>query len=305
MKIIQSISKIAAVTLLLTSLSLVSLAQLNPFNTMYFQNQYLYNPAMAGIEKGMNINLGYRKQWSNFPGSPETGILTMDFQPIAKVGLGINVNDDQTGLIRQTRVMGTYAYHLPLSDRNQQLSFGLSLGIDDSRVNYNNINGDVTDVEIAQYNQLKAYVDGDFGAAYTSNGLYVGAALPNLKSMFFKSSDERFDADRLLFITTASYKIPIQSDGAAFLLEPLAAWRIVKGYSDIIDAGFNFAMPDYGGLYFQSVYHSSRSLGVGFGLDQQTYALSFNYNLETGQLSNYTQGAFELGIKLRIFSKQH
>lgn len=304
MKIIQSISKIVAITLTLTSLSLVSRAQLNPFNSMYFQNQYLYNPAMAGIEKGMNINLGYRKQWNNFPGAPKTGILTVDFQPTEKVGLGLNVNDDQTGLIRQTRIMGTYAYHLPLSDHNQQLSFGLSLGIDDSRVNYNNINGDLTDIEIQQYNQLKPYVDGDFGIAYTSNSLNMGAAVPNLKSVFFKSSDDRFGADRLLFITTASYKIPIQEDGAAFVLEPLAALRVVKGYDDIVDAGFNFKMPDYAGLSLQGIYHSNRSLGLGFGLDQQTYALNFNYNLETGVLSNYNQGAFELGLKLRLFGKK-
>lgn len=301
MKIIKLISKIAAITLLLTSLSLVSRAQLNPFNTMYFQNKYLYNPAMAGIEKGLNINLGYRQQWSNFPGSPKTGILTMDFQPTDRVGLGLNVNDDQTGLIRQTRIMGTYAYHLPLSDNNQHLSFGLSLGVNDSRVNYSSIHGDGTDMEIAQYNQLKPYIDGDFGIAYTSSGLNIGAAVPNLKSAFFKSSDERFDADRLLFITAASYKIPLQGNGSNFVLEPLAAFRIVKGYDNIVDAGFNFTMNDYAGLYFQSVYHSSRSMGLGFGMDQQRYALSFNYNLETGALSNYTQGAFELGLKLRLF----
>lgn len=304
MKIIQPISKILAITLVLTSLSLVSRAQLNPFNSMYFQNQYLYNPAMAGMDQTLNINLAYRQQWNSFPGAPKTSALTLDFQPADRVGLGLNVNDDQTGLIRQTRVMGTYAYHVPLSDHNQHLSFGLSLGIDDSRVNYNNVNGDVTDIEIQQYNQLKPYVDGDFGIAYTSNSLNVGAAVPNLKSAFFKSSDERFDADRLLFITTASYKIPIQGDGAAFVLEPLAAWRVVKGYNDIVDAGFNFTMPDYAGLFLQGIYHSSRSMGVGFGMDQQTYALSFNYNIETGALSNYTQGAFELGIKLRLFGKK-
>jgi len=295
--------KMMLVILLLLGMALRSEAQLNPFQNMYYQNPYLYNPAMAGLNKGLNLNIGYRRQWSEFPGSPKTSTGTLDYAPTDKVGLGLNINDDQTGLLRQTRIMGTYAYHLPLNGQDQKLSFGLSLGVDNSRVNYNKIVGDVTDVELAQYNLLKPYVDGDFGFAYTSNSLNIGGALPNLKSAFFKNSDSRFDADRLLFITVASYKIPLQSDERNFTIEPLAAMRIVKGYNDIYDAGFNFAMHNYG-LYIQGIYHSSKSLGVGFGLDQQTYGLNFNYNLETGALSNFTYGAFELGLRVNLFSNK-
>lgn len=274
-------------------------AQLNPLQTMYFQNKYLYNPAMAGLEKSMNLNIDYLQQWSSFPGTPKTESLTFDFQPTNKVGLGINVNNDEAGLIKSTRVMGTYAYHLPLNNQHEYLSFGVSLGVNDSRLNTSNVYGDLTDGEIAQFNQLKPYVDADFGIAYTNDNLYVGAALPNMKAAFFKSSDQRFDADRLLMIMVASYKIPLQNEDRTFELEPLAAYRIVKGYTDIVDVGVNFRMNDYG-LYLQGIYHTSQSMGVGVGLDQRTYALNFSYNLVTGQLNNYTNGAFELGIKLRL-----
>jgi type IX secretion system PorP/SprF family membrane protein len=300
---LKNINKSVFITLLLLAAgTLSSKAQLNPFQAFYFQNQYLYNPAAAGMSPELNINTGYRQQWSSFPGTPKTGIITMDYQPTERVGLGLNVNDEQAGLIRQTRVMATYAYHLPLGDNNEKLHFGLSLGINDARVNYAAVQGDVSDDQIAQYNQLKAYVDGDFGAAYTNDHLYVGAAIPNLKSAFFKASDTRFDADRLLFVSVASYKIPLQSDNRSFMLEPLVGYRVVKGYSDIFDAGANFNLNNYG-LYLQGVYHTSRSLGLGFGLDQNTYAINLAYNMETGPLAQYTQGGFELGIKLRLFKK--
>jgi type IX secretion system PorP/SprF family membrane protein len=297
----DKITKTLLATLFLLGMALYSQAQLNPLQTMYFQNKYIYNPAMAGLEKGLNLNIGYRRQWSSFPGMPKTGSLTADFQPTDKMGLGFNITDDQAGLIRQTRVMGTYAYHLQLDGENRHLNFGLSLGLDDSRVNYNDINGDLTDVAIDQYNQLKPYFDGDFGIAYTSDDLYIGGALPNLKSTFFKSSDDRFDTDRLLFIGVVSYKIPV-GDGGAFKLEPLAALRLIKDYTDIFDAGLNFSMDNYG-LYFQSIYHTSQSVGFGFGLDQRTYGFNVSYNMETGQLSNYSSGAVELGIKLKLFRK--
>jgi type IX secretion system PorP/SprF family membrane protein len=295
--------KALLVLMILLGNTLYSQAQLNPFQSMYFQNKYLYNPAVAGLDRNLNINIGYRQQWNSFPGAPKTGTFTADFQPAEKVGLGINVNDDQSGLIRSTRVMGTYAYHLPLSGQGDHLSFGVSLGVNDARVDYSKINGDVTDVEVAQYNQLKAYVDGDFGMAYTSDRLYIGGALPNLKSAFFKSSDSRFDADRLLFIAIASYKFPLQGDDKGFTLEPLGGYRIVKGYKDIVDAGFNFTLNDYG-LYLQSVYHTNKAVAVGVGLDQSTFALNFSYNLETGELSDYTNGAFELGLKIKLFGKK-
>jgi type IX secretion system PorP/SprF family membrane protein len=288
---------------LLMACALYSKAQLTPFQSMYYQNRYLSNPAMAGVDKYLNLELDYRRQWSEFPGMPRTGSFTLDFQPTDKVGLGFNITDGQAGLLRSTRFVGTYAYHLPLGDQNERLNFGLSLGLNDSRVNTALINGDASDQEIALYNQTKPYVDGDLGIAYTSNNFYIGGALPNMRSTIFKSTDNHFDADMLLFIAMTSYKIPLQSDDRAFTLEPLAAFRVVKGYNDIVDGGFNFIMNNYG-LYLQGIYHSNETFGAGFGLDQQSYSINFSYNMETGVLSNFTNGAFEIGIRLRLGKKQ-
>lgn len=290
-------------TFLLIGTSYVSRAQLNPFQSIYYQNQYIYNPSMAGLESALVINCRYRRQWGNFPGTPVTGLLTAEYQPVERVGLGVNVNDEQAGLLRQTRVMGTYAYHLPLSDHNQKLNFGLSLGLDDSRVNYANVIGDITDNQIAQYNQLKPYLDGDFGIAYTSDDLYIGSSVPNLKTAFFKSSDYRFDADRMLFILATSYKIKLGREDKSSILEPVFAYRVIKNYKNIVDGGVNFILNKYG-LYMQAIYHSSKSLGLGVGLDQKSYIINFSYNLETGPVSNYANGTFELGISLKLFDKR-
>jgi type IX secretion system PorP/SprF family membrane protein len=293
---------ISAVTLLLLTAAQQVKAQVSPFQAIYYQNPYLYNPATAGINSGLTINTGYRQQWSGFPGAPKTGAFTAEYQASDNVGLGLNISDERAGLIRQTRVMGTYAYRIRLGERNQQLHFGLSFGIDDARVDYNSINGDATDGQVAQYNQLNAYVDGDFGIAYTNNNLYIGAAVPNLKAAFFKNSDSRFDANRSLFVGIASYKISLQSDNRNFLVEPLVGYRIVKGYSDMVDGGFNFTMSNYG-LSMQAIYQSSKNVGLGLGLDMDTYALNFAYNIDTAPLQGYTRGAFEFGIKLRLFKK--
>lgn len=295
-KAVIHIAKLFAVVIMAFSLS-PCYAQLTPSATIYYQNPYLYNPSMAGTDEYWNINIDHRQQWSNFPGSPVTSSLTIDKRFGDKVGFGLNINDDKAGLLRQTRVMASYAYHLPLSE-TQHLNFGVSLGVDDSRLNMHDISGDISEEEINLYNQLKPYVDGDFGLSYTDGNLFIATAVPNLKSAFFKSSDARFDADQLLFIAQANYKIPV-GDNNNYVFEPLTAFRVVKGYNNIYDAGFNFFLNNYG-LYWQTVYHSSQNAGMGLGLNHKYYTLGFSYNMETGMIGAYTSGAFELNLKLKF-----
>ena len=115
-------------------------AQLNPLSSQYYTNQYLINPAFAGAGEGLKLNGAYRKLLSNVPGSPLTQNLTVDYG-FNKVGLGLMVNNESAGLQRQTRVVGSYGYHLKLNDNNHQLHFGLSLGFMSQRLENADIYG--------------------------------------------------------------------------------------------------------------------------------------------------------------------
>jgi len=295
------ITKAILVLVMLSTLAFKSQAQLDPFQSMFYQNRYLLNPALAGINKGLNINANYQQQWSAFPGTPKTTELTGDISATDKVGVGLNVNDDESGIIRTTRIVGSYAYHLRLNEVNDQhLSFGLSLGMNNSRVDYSRVQGDPTDGEIAQYNQLKPYIDGDIGAAYTDSHWLISGTLPNLSATLLKTSDSRFDADQLQFVGAVAYKFGLASEYNAFTFEPLAAYRIVKGYNNIFDAGVNLGITNYG-VNVQLMYHTNQNISAGVGLDLKTVMLIFNYNFESGSLSSYTNGAFEIGMKFHVF----
>jgi len=294
--------------LLITALALLfsipCKAQLNPFQAMYYQNRYINNPAMAGLDKGLNIYLGYLQQWDAFPGTPVMQLLTAEYQATDKVGLGLNVVDNQEGIFRQTRAMATYAYHVPLSDQDQKLNFGLSAGVNDPRLNTAAINGDLSDKELQQYEQQPAYFDGDLGLSYTSNDFFAEAVLPNLGINVFNRTEQQQDVDRTLFFIACSYKIVLNNTVGDLSLEPLAAYRQIKGYTNIFDAGLNFRMNDYH-FAVQAIYHSNDNYGFGVAFDQPTYVINFAYDLTSGQISNYTSGTFELGIKLKIFNKQY
>lgn len=276
-------------------------AQLSGMQSAYYQNQYLFNPAMAGMEKGLNLNIGYQQQWTTVQGGPKLQSFTADYNAGNNVGLGLNVNSDNAGLINRTRAMATYAYHLPLSQNGDKLNFGLSVGINDTYIDYSKLVGDQGDVSVQNFNQRSVYVDGDFGMSYTSNKFNIQAALPNMKSLFFNSEGSNLEVDRSTFYTAASYKIAMTNDyNNKFLLEPKVAFRGVKGFDNIVDLGAKMDMLDYN-INFMGMYHSNKSATMAFGYDTDVFGFLISYTLNTGPLSLYASNTFEFGVKLKLF----
>ena len=249
-------------------------AQLTGLEAMYFQDQYLANPAMAGLEKGLNLNMGYQSQWTTIPGGPKLEDFTGDYNSGNRVGLGFIINSDQSGLIDLTRIVGTYAYHLPLSETSK-LNFGVSFGLNDSYIDYSKVQGDQGDVSVQLFNERRIYMDGDLGIAYTSKGLNIQAALPNLGSVLFNTQNENLDADRSTFYTAASYIITVSNYSTDFTVEPKVAFRGISGFQNIMDVGANFAMAEYN-FNVSGIYHTNQSATVGVGFDLKPVGFLFS-----------------------------
>lgn len=272
-------------------------AQLNPMSAQYFNNQYLGNPAMAGMG-GLNLNMGVRKQWSTIPGSPSTQSLSADYAMSNKAGLGLNLNNDKSGLFKHTRAVGTYAYHLPVSENNDRLSFGLSLGFMSERITNEDLSGDPDDMSVALYNQQSTYIDGDFGMAYSTKAFNIQFAFPNLKSVI-KRDMINGSVNQSTFFSAISYKFRTGlKDGLE--IEPKAVYRGINGLDNIFDIGANLS---YGlnKLNFFGMYHSTKSTTFGLGMNYQSFGFSGMYTTSTSALNNYTNGDFELTIKAILF----
>ncbi|MEQ7798605.1 PorP/SprF family type IX secretion system membrane protein [Pedobacter sp. ASV1-7] len=293
--------KIISKTVLLmfvTAISSTALkAQLNPLSAQYFTNQYLINPALAGAGQGLKLNGAYRKLWSNVEGSPLTQSLTADYG-FNKLGLGLTVNNESEGLQRQTRVVGSYAYHLKLSEDNHQLHFGVSLGFLSQRLENQDAYGDPNDPLVGQYNDRRTYLDGDFGIAYTSDKLNVQAAIPNLKSVLKKDVIKL--ADVATFYSAVSYKIGISEGPEGMEVEPKVAYRGVKGFDNIWDAGAQLSIANKQ-VFLLGMYHSTKSTTFGLGMDyKKRYLISGTYTTQTSALSSYTNGSFELNLRVNL-----
>lgn len=275
-------------------------AQLTPLSGIYFQNQYLGNPAMAGIENGLSLNCGFRQLWSVIPGSPKTQSFTAEYKTGKKVGLGLNINNDEAGLIKRSRVMGTYSYHQSLNKETRKLRLGLSFGFMDERIMSEQIDGDQNDLSVSRFNQRETYLDADFGVAYTSERLTIQGAVPNLKN--FLRKDAAGAADQAVFYSAISYKLNYPGFLDGFEFEPKIALRGVKGFDNILDLGANFSVANRA-ANVMVIYHSTESATIGLGAVIKSLGyINANYTTSTGGLKEYTNGNFELSLRLNFFT---
>lgn len=273
-------------------------AQLNPLGWQYFQNPYQANAAFAGAKDGLTLSGSIRRQWGLVPGSPITTAFTGDYRMNDRVGIGVSMHSEEAGLIKRTRMVGTYAFHLPLSEEEQEaIHFGLSVGFMNDRVLNEDLNGNVADQSVGRFNEQELYLDADFGVAYTNEGLNLQVAVPNMKS-FFRSDVSR-EVDQTTFFSAASYRF-IRNELVVSYIEPKVIFRSVKGYDNLYSAGANFCLVN-NQLELSGIYHSTRSATFGIGLNFRD-ALSFlgMYTTETAALRGYTSGNFEIGVKYRF-----
>jgi type IX secretion system PorP/SprF family membrane protein len=276
-------------------------AQLNPLAGIYFDNEYLANPAMAGVNQGLNLNLGYRQQWSAFSGSPQTQAVTADYGTGKKVGVGLSIYNDEAGLIKRTRAMGTYAYHLPIN-KNQNLHFGLSFGLMDQRISNETVKGDLDDNSISTFNDSETYMDGDFGLAYTRSKLTIQATIPNLKGSL-KRDDLNRVGDRSSFFSAISYKFYFPKAVNGLEIEPKLVYRTVKGYDHIVDLAANFAIANRS-ISLMTIYHSTQSSTFGLGVAiKKLGSVSSNYTTSTSSVSQYGNANFQIALRLNLMQK--
>jgi type IX secretion system PorP/SprF family membrane protein len=270
-------------------------AQLKPLAAAFYQNQYLINPAMAGVQGGTSFNLSYRTQLNSVPGALKEQALTGTYS-FDKAAIGLNVYNETAGLLKRTRVVGSYAYHLKLN-QNDNLHFGLSVGVLNEKVEQSSIRGDATDSNIDRFNARGAVVDGDFGVAYRSKGVAIQGAILNLNN--FMNRYKRDQINYSTFFTAISYKFNAGKEYGDVGLEPKLCYRGIKEADGILDAGVNVVFAqDRFNVY--GLYHTSENATFGFGIKYKTLSVSGIYSSVPHAFRGYTNGDFELGLGIRL-----
>lgn len=272
----------------------------NPFTSQYFMDQYLANPAMAGLDSALNLNAVYRQQYSGLPGAPVSEAFTADYNPGSRVGLGLTAFVNTAGLINRNRFALTYAYHLPLGQEGEQLNFGISAALAHNQIDPKGIVGDQNDPAIGEFNARKNSLEADYGMAYTDSHITWQASLINMIGYFKHIGTTTTDA--ATFYGAFSYKFFM--NGTVNSIEPEVAYQGVKGLKSLMNAGANLVMFHHI-LNFFAVGNTLGGISGGVGVTyKNSLHLEASYLSQTSGLRNYTNGTYEIGISVKLASRE-
>ena len=292
----------ALLFLIAQNLAMVAYGQLNQQNLIYnnyFLNPYLYNPSIISTSGYTELALNYRQQWSGFAGGLKTSTLNLQIPLNYKVAVGVNLYNDQAGVLQTNTGLLSFAYQVYLGqnlNEPHKLSFGLSAGVTNSSVSRTNIPSGISDPTLVTSNLSN--IDGQFGLGYQFHNFKLGFSLPRL----FKSQ----------VVAEGSYKVagldPMRSTISIvsynFHLSPRISFEPIAMYRTELNLhwfeGLGVIKIDniawIGGSYRQD-YGPAAFLGFNI---KDKLKVGYAYEFAAGPVNGFGNGTHEVQLILRL-----
>lgn len=304
----------------------IVLSQQKPQYTQYVLNNFLLNPAIAGIENYIDVKAGYRAQWQGLEGAPVTSYVSIH-APLGKNflygnstsvpqgggsnpnnrsylqtymasephhGIGFTMVSDKAGPISSTDLNLNYAYHIGISAQ-VNLSVGVAAGVSKIYLDRSNIileNPIDQAISSGSYNQFKP--DLSAGVWLYGPQFFAGASAQQLLKSPIAFSDAPFTYDQGKKVThlfiTAGYKVYLGDD---FTVMPSALVKMVFPVPASVDVNLKLAYKDrfwLGGSYRKDDAFAGM-VGVNVGSFMN---MGYSYDFTTSGLNTVSNGSHEI-----------
>lgn len=257
----MNIKQFSLILLFLSSFYGFSQDGIPVYSDYFADNLYLLHPSMAGAATHNQIRLTARQQWFDQKEAPNLQTLSFNARIGERSGIGAIVFNDKNGYHSQTGGYLTYAHHIMFSrseaDLNQ-LSFGLSAGLTQSRLDETNF--DLTDFDpvIAGIMQSSSYFNVDAGVSY--NFLDFSSHF-TVKNIIFQNrgiyTDGYESKNQRKYLLSAAYAIG--KYGADWSYEPSFLYQLTERTKEqAIDINFKaYRKMDFGQLWGGLSYRRS------------------------------------------------
>jgi type IX secretion system PorP/SprF family membrane protein len=306
-------------------------AQQRPHYTQYILNNYIINPAVAGIEQYVDVKASHRHQWVGIQDAPVTTYFTIhgsigkdDYRenpssftpeggnprgkaywqdyaaPKPHHGWGATIVNDRTGPLNRFSMYGTYAYHLGIGPRTT-LSAGISAGftrngLDADKLIFDNpIDPAVSGSGII--NTLRP--DVNLGLWLYSANYFVGLSALQIIPQGLEFSNSTLQVAQksyphLLF--TAGYKFYAGEDVSII---PSAVVRYVNPLPLGIDVNVKAMYRDR--VWLGASYRHNDGVAGMLGVNvSNTFNIGYAYDYSTSKLQNFTRGTHEIVVGFMI-----
>lgn len=310
------------------------MAQQRPYYTQYIMNNYIINPAVAGIENYWDAKASHRLQWVGLQDAPVTTYFTIhgplkrnDFEresatsfhasgsnprgeaywrdytsPDPHSGVGFTILNDKTGPLNRFAMYGTYAYHQPLSPTTT-LSAGVSLGItnmslDASKLNFGGTTVDPAVGSSTVINRIKPDISA--GLWLYSKNYFLGVAAQQIvpQNVAFSDNTVYVQNGKLLphLFFSAGYRMQL-SDDISFL--PSTLFRYISPLPLGVDINAKFQYQDL--IWAGASYRYQDGFAAMAGLNiNRNINIGYSYDVQTSNLNTVSKGTHEILIGFLI-----
>ena len=306
-------------------------SQAKPFYTQYILNNFILNPAVAGIENYTDVKLSYRNQWAGISGAPVTTYLSIhgplgkgyfrtnansfqvpgenpagpkawDEYAVSKPhhGIGLTAINDKAGYISRWTIAANYAYHIPLTAKTT-LSAGLNVGVssvdlDRSKIEWGNLDPNDPAIGISNGEIKKIKPEIGAGLWVYSARYFLGISALNIipGKAKFVTNDKYGTYYTINYFATAGYKFALSPDITVLPSMMVQYWQPqLTG----IHANLKIQYQDFlwiGGSYRFADLVGGYSGMIGLNISN-TFNISYAYeNATTSRLQTYTKGTHEV-----------
>jgi type IX secretion system PorP/SprF family membrane protein len=270
-----------------------------PLSNQYTLNKFSLSPAYAGTGEAFEVFGSYRNEWINIPGAPESRTISANGVICKNMGLGGMISSQSAGIFQNLSASMSYAYHIKLSG-DHLLSFGLGIGMLESRVN---IAGALAQADPVAANSADVHamvLDAGFGILYRYKDLHVGISIPRMlgskikdvngKTVYSLAMQQGFNI---------GYKYAIKNDWA---IDPVVKISAVKDASLF----YELAVPIiYKKKVWLAPYYKKTDMALGIGgSPYNNFLVNYSYEFSSKGIMGESGGTHEITIGWRMSSKK-
>jgi type IX secretion system PorP/SprF family membrane protein len=326
---------------IITGLCINSLyAQQSPQFSQYTMNEFLINPAVAGVDGRTILSMTARKDWVGFSdgiNTPQTYAISFQSrilksqynissnkgggnklkkQSKGRVGLGASLYTDVNGAIRRTGMQFTYTYHI--YSQNSQFSMGLTGSVIQLRFQTNELTFRNNDNEIMLVvaDDPAWMPDFGFGINYMTHEFHFGASVEQILETPYILGNSNIDYSttnlgqkRHYFFIGAMRKS--FTGNAKWEYEPSFLLRLY----DLFDFSSGYYFPGsqldismklfYDRKYwFGASYRTKFDFVVMGGLKYKKIYFTYSFDYGTNEILKSSYGSHEISISTKFGDSQ-
>lgn len=275
------------------------LAQQLPLSNQYIINKFSLSPAYAGTGEGFEIFGTYRNEWMDIQGAPESKIISANGIIGKNMGLGGSISSFQAGIFQDLSASMSYAYRLKFSEKSA-LSFGLALGLLESRVNLAGSAAQNDPVAMNNADVSSLVTDAGFGILYRYKALHVAFTLPRMLSSAIQD-----DQGKTVYSLAphqsfnVGYKYPFNSDWA---IDPMFKLSMVKN----VPAYYEVAVPvSYKNKIWLAPFYKKTSIAFALGGNPVNgLIVNYAYEFSSKGIMGESGGTHEITVGWRMTAKK-